>query len=1009
MAANDLINDEHIKVRKYLIARFRLSDLRILADDSGIEPDNLPNDTLAEFAQELIKEARRRPVIITLLKYALEQRPDDEIEQIYQRLLQSTESPHLKQFVSNAQRLCPAPPAPPTHFGGRDTQKTKLSETLKAGQTAAIVAVAGLGGIGKTTLARKLANELYQQKIFRAVLWADIGKEPQILTLLQNWATYAEPTFQPGDRSLTAVAWHVKALLEALIAEKCQECIPARTLVVLDDVWDNGLETIRILKEACPADATILITSRSHNVAANLGANIQTLDRLAKGEAVDLLAQYLPTSDPIQLAELGQVLGGHPLALTLAAKRIIKAESPIRALPIHLKEYRTKLPTGIEFQHLRLDQAAGREDNLTLILSYSYNDLTEPDQARFRALGALAYDQPFDRDIVAALWQLDDIVELENACDNLRLLSLLEVDYSFNTTENADSSSEDTNNVNTKSWYRQHPLLQTYAHALLLATNAENEVQAVERRYQNYVVEKITPKFEKFPPETWSQELTPYLPHIHSVGDQLVKLAKVLTNSSQPDLILPTHALTEAELLLIQHFAINTSRYLELRLEVKQLDWLEMGLNSSRALTDQQEEARFLDRIGTIYAAWGDKTKALEYFNQALPMLRLAGDKQHEVITLNNIGRAHYDLGDKTKALQYHTRALPLSQAIGDKRREAVTFNNIGAVYKDLGNNRKALEYFDKALLLFRIVGDKQYEATALNNIGAVYKDLGNNRKALEYFTRALSLHQMVSDKYGEAATLNNMGVVYKDLGEKHKALDYYELALPLSQTVGDKPLEATALGNIGTVYYDLGNKTKTLYYCNLALLLFRAVSDKQSEADILMVMGKIHAALGNKHKALDYYEQALAPLRALGKKGNEAATLNNLAAIYMALGDKRKALDYYEQALAPLRGVKNKASEATTLDNIGTGYAALGDNSNALKYYAMALPLFRETKNKRGEAATKYNISQSYYRMGELKNAIRYLGECIQIQVQLKHSDLKDNQNRLAQWQQELKNKGGK
>jgi hypothetical protein len=597
MAANDLINDEQSKVRKYLIARFRLSDLRILADDSGIEPDTLPNDNLTEFAYELIKEARRRPVITTLLKDALEQRPDDEIEQIYQRLLQNTEPSQSKQFVPNTQRTCPAPPAPPIHFGGRDTPKTKLSEILKAGQTAAIVAVAGLGGIGKTTLARKLANELYEQKIFRAVLWADVGKEPQILTLLQNWATYADPTFQPGDRSLRPVAWHVKALLETLIAEKCQECVPARTLVVLDDVWDNGLEAVRILKEACPADATILITSRSRSVAANLGANIQPLDRLTATEAVELLTQYLPqASDPAQLAELGQVLGGHPLALTLAAKRILKAENPAKALPLHLKEYRTKLPAGVEFQQLKLDQAAGREDNLTLILSYSYKELAEPDQARFRALGALAYDQPFDRDILAALWQLDDIAELESACDNLRLLSLLEVDYSFNTTENVDSSDEETDDANTKSWYRHHPLLQTYAHALLRAANAGNDlhsVETVERRYQKYVVENITKKFEKLPPETWSQELTPYLPHVHNVGDQLARLAKTLTNNNQPDSAPPTHSLTETELHLIQNFAININRYLELRREVKQLNWLEMGLESSRALADQKKKPVF--------------------------------------------------------------------------------------------------------------------------------------------------------------------------------------------------------------------------------------------------------------------------------------------------------------------------------------------------------------------------------------------------------------------------------
>jgi hypothetical protein len=61
------------------------------------------------------------------------------------------------------------------------------------------------------------------------------------------------------------------------------------------------------------------------------------------------------------LGELGQVLGGHPLALTLAARRILKAKpNPSQALAQHLKEYQTKLPTGVEFTQLKLNQAAGK-------------------------------------------------------------------------------------------------------------------------------------------------------------------------------------------------------------------------------------------------------------------------------------------------------------------------------------------------------------------------------------------------------------------------------------------------------------------------------------------------------------------------------------------------------------------------------------------------------------------------------------------------------------------------
>src|SRR5437899_982723 len=64
-------------------------------------------------------------------------------------------------------RACPTPPVEPDHFGGRDVALAEITEKLKRGQTSVITAVHGLGGIGKTTLAKKAANVLYRDKTFR--------------------------------------------------------------------------------------------------------------------------------------------------------------------------------------------------------------------------------------------------------------------------------------------------------------------------------------------------------------------------------------------------------------------------------------------------------------------------------------------------------------------------------------------------------------------------------------------------------------------------------------------------------------------------------------------------------------------------------------------------------------------------------------------------------------------------------------------------------------------------
>jgi hypothetical protein len=298
------------------------------------------------------------------------------------------------------ERACPRPNSRPLVFGGRERELGELKEWLRRGQT---MAVQGLGGIGKTTLAYEAAYQLCEEGVFGSVLSSSLTREPNALVLLVDWAQYADPEFSPVNIPLRQLPLRVKALLEDLLAEKCQ----GRTLVVLDDIWENGVAAARLLLEACPGKATVLMTSRSEGVARSLKGRLYRLARLDEESGVHLLKEYFKgvfeEAEENRLRELTRVLGGHCLALSLAARRILKRSNRAKALEQHLAEYQKQLPALTEFGELKLDQGEERDDNLTVVLSYSYEDLSEEEKVHFRVLGTLAYDQPFGTGILAAL------------------------------------------------------------------------------------------------------------------------------------------------------------------------------------------------------------------------------------------------------------------------------------------------------------------------------------------------------------------------------------------------------------------------------------------------------------------------------------------------------------------------------------------------------------------------------------------------------------------------------
>lgn len=351
--------------------------------------------------------------------------------------------------------------------------------------------------------------------------------------------------------------------------------------------------------------------------------------------------------------------------------------------------------------------------------------------------------------------------ELEQAREQanaLRLLSLLEHDP----TTSASYGQEG------EGWFTLHPLLHSYALGLLKGQPSEY-VQMLQR-YEEYII-KIAEGFWELGPEEW-EALTPYLPHIEQVGGELVAQVNAKGRFSRK------------LLRRAQHFAINTSHYMNRRREVRHPEWTEMGLAVSRKLQDQQQEARFLGELGKAALAYGEMERAQHYHQQALALYQAIQDREGEAGSLHALGNVYLSLGEPTKALKCYEQALPVSRELGKRKNEAITLTNIGLVYNTLGEYDKALEFFEQALPLTRAVGDRRGEAITLTNIGLVSHNLEDKAKALEYYEQALPLWRAVGDWGGEGSTCWNIALLYYSLGELETVLEYMSRSAELYEQV---------------------------------------------------------------------------------------------------------------------------------------------------------------------------------------------------------------------------------
>ncbi|HET8843198.1 MAG TPA: NB-ARC domain-containing protein, partial [Ktedonobacteraceae bacterium] len=224
--------------------------------------------------------------------------------------------PNPPFFIPDGFLYDPATPSPFTAtmgIIGRDKLLLNLKQRLCSNTPPVSIALHGLPGIGKTTLAATLAHDSDIRTYFHdGILWAKVGPKPNTLAILSRWGVLLGMTTSQMENLTTCEAW-----TEAL----CAIVHTRRILFIIDDAWN--IEDAFICKVGGP-NCAYLITTRFPGVALQFSPRESLLvSELDIDESLMLLACFV--SDRISLEssmsrELVQLVGGLPLALTLMGK-----------------------------------------------------------------------------------------------------------------------------------------------------------------------------------------------------------------------------------------------------------------------------------------------------------------------------------------------------------------------------------------------------------------------------------------------------------------------------------------------------------------------------------------------------------------------------------------------------------------------------------------------------------------------------------------------------------------
>ncbi len=799
--------------------------------------------------------------------------------------IEQQNSPPAGTTLSSLHQL----PAPPADFTGREEELNALRSALAKGGPGAIFGLRGAGGIGKTVLALKLAEEL-KPLYPDAQLYLDLkGTDPQPLTTAQAMA-HVIRSYHPEARLPESEA-ELAGLYRSVLNDK-------RVLFLMD----NAASREQVEPLIPPSGSLLLVTSRFHFVLPGLVS--RDLDELPPEDARDLLLKIA-----LRIGKEADVLAGLcgrlPIALRLAGSAL--AERP----DLSPTDYARRLKEGKE-----------RFGAVEASLTVSYELLNEDRRCLWRLLAV--FPGTFDPPAAAAIWELE-IDPASEALGDLVRSSLVEWEE------------KDTR-------YRLHDLARSFADRQL----AETEREVVKRRHAEYFLELLRSAndlYEQggeslglglrlFDAEwgniqagfAWASSRFPQDETAARVCNGYPRAGAYLLSLRQhprEQIRWREHAIAAARRRKNRssegaHLGRLGNAYAELGETRRAIEFYEQQLAIARDIGDRREEGQALGNLGNAYAELGETRRAIELYEQHLTIAREIGDRRGEDQALGNLGNAYAELGETRRAIELYEQALTIDREIGDRLGESQDLGNLGLAYAALGETRRAIEHYEQQLAIARDIGDRRGEGNALGSLGNAYAALSETRRAIELYEQQLAIAREIGGRRSEGAALGNLGIAYAELGETRRAIEYHEPYLAIAREIGDRQGEGYALNNLGNAYAALGETRRAIELYEQQLAITREIGDRWGESNALGNLGIAYKNLGETRRAIELYEQVLAIARDIGNRRGEGNALGSLGIAYAALGETRRAIEYYEENLAIARDIGNRRDETIASWNLG-------------------------------------------------------------------------------------------
>lgn len=700
------------------------------------------------------------------------------------------------------------PPPSYTRLFGANAIIDTLCDKLTSSASQGVISITGLGGIGKTAVADAVARRLIQDTYFVRVVWISAESlstsrvDLSSSSALDAWTLAIGEQIVPQglersapERRLVQIHTHIKTVPHLIVIDNIEG--EKQTTYLLDQL--NEL--------AHPSK--FLLTTRHHPPpTANVfvfpmrGLPTAAAQALLRDQASNIGVDFDHFSY-VELKEVCELVGGHPLALRLTPKiTMIQSLPQIRA-------------------SLRQRQAGHIGRLYQTIYEKLWQTLTPYEKKLMQVMLLVAYTGAQPRHLI-------------------EISGLNEEQFWAAITALSDQCLIELRGTLRARRYGIHNLTKQFLHSL--------RSQIKDSHNDPYITSVIVninywkQHLERMTEQTWDQLDLEYLNIFRAVQASLnIPIGKITQEIRDTWLFLSRHLIKFIERRGYWH------------------EWIPL----LERLSHQYEgnvtrKCELLNQLGDLYRLERLLPKAIKAHQEAEQFARQVESDEMLAHACANLGLDYMHNRNYDAAQSYGLQALELFDNLQLMGKEmGSTLNLLGLVDRAKGNFDTAEKYLFRSVQIWRRLEQPMELARALNNLAITFQNQQKFDPALQCFAEARKVLKGTTSQLDQVVVALSEGSLYfelESLAEAEAAFSRIDLSY-LRQS-GHIFYEALTLNNLGNVYLARKDYIKCETHLRQSASLWEQIGEDVRLANTLKTLGDALVEQGRVDMANHVYNQ---------------------------------------------------------------------------------------------------------------------------------------------------------